>query len=119
MAVEREVRGIPLWLIREYLEELGGTPRGEDAADGDGWSGRLEQIEDFTIGSLAIGQVRITLEGDADHILAARFLKCFGHFMRKRITHFLSCHFITFPFLLQDLDIVRGCLSVIAVPGIL
>ncbi|MHC4956654.1 MAG: DUF1952 domain-containing protein [Planctomycetota bacterium] len=62
--VVREVRGIPLWLIREYLEELGGTARGEDAADGDGWTGSLEQIEDFQIGSLAIGQVRITLEGD-------------------------------------------------------
>ena len=68
MEAEREVRGIPLWLIREYLEELGGTPRGDSAADGDGWSGRLEQIEDFTIGSLAIGQVRITLEGDDETV---------------------------------------------------
>ena len=64
MSLSREVRGIPLWLIREYLEELGGTPRGENAADGEGWKGELEQIEDFTIGSLAIGQVLITLEGD-------------------------------------------------------
>ena len=68
--IEREVRGIPLWLIREYLVELGGRPLGEDAADGEGWTAGLEQIEDFQIGALKVGQVRLTLEGDEATISA-------------------------------------------------
>ena len=62
--VEREVRGIPLWLIREYLEELGGVAQDDTTVAGTGWIVRLEQIEDFRIGSLAIGQVRLRLEGE-------------------------------------------------------
>jgi len=68
--VEREVRGIPLWLIREYLEELGGRPIGDDAAEGEGWAAKIEQIEDFKIGSLEIGQVRLTMEGDEAAVTA-------------------------------------------------
>jgi len=68
--IEREVRGIPLWLIREYLVELGGRPIGEDRAEGEAWTAALEQIEDFRIGSLEIGQVRLTLEGEEAAIAA-------------------------------------------------
>jgi len=62
--VEREIRGVPIWLIREYLEELGGTARDDATVEGDGWTARLEQIEDFRIGSLVVGQVRVSLEGE-------------------------------------------------------
>jgi len=67
---EREVRGIPLWLIREYLVELGGRPIGEDSAEGEGWTAELEQIEDFQIGALKVGQVRLTLVGDEAKVSA-------------------------------------------------
>jgi hypothetical protein len=85
--VNREVRGIPLWLIREYLEELGGTAKddcnisgegrvsgasrvsGESGVSGEGWTAQLEQIEDFQIGSLVIGQVRVVLEGDVNELV--------------------------------------------------
>ena len=33
--VDREVRGIPLWLIREYLEELGGTVKDDCNVSGE------------------------------------------------------------------------------------
>lgn len=69
---ERVLRGIPRWLLRGYLEELGGRlVEGVSAADeeevvaGDGWTARLTQIEDYRIGSLRSGQVRLTVEGDA------------------------------------------------------
>lgn len=72
--IEREVRGIPLWQIRGYLEDLGGRAVGEHAVEAPDWNATLEQIEDFQIGSLVVGQVRLTVEGDED-VLAALNLK--------------------------------------------
>ena len=65
--IVREVRGIPLWLLREYLEEDGGRAS-EDGHSvvGDGWTVRLTQLEDFQVGSLCVGQLRVELEGDGE-----------------------------------------------------
>ncbi|MGE3271525.1 MAG: hypothetical protein AB7P40_22435 [Chloroflexota bacterium] len=74
---ERVLRGIPRWLLRGYLEDLGGTgsevtdgPPGveEDLVIGDGWQARLTQMEDYRIGSLSSGQVRLTVTGDPDEV---------------------------------------------------
>jgi hypothetical protein len=75
---ERVLRGIPRWLLVEYLEGLGGTaiePGGssgladeEDLVMGDGWQARLTQMEDFRVGSLSSGQVRLEVTGDPDEI---------------------------------------------------
>jgi molybdopterin synthase sulfur carrier subunit len=61
----RDVRGIPLWLLREYLVESGGRASGPDSVAGEGWTARLTQIEDYRIGHLSVGEVRMELEGDA------------------------------------------------------
>ena len=66
---ERVIRGIPLWLVRGYLEDLGARPTGETTREhvtlaADGWTATLEQVEDFQIGSLRVGQVRLTLTGE-------------------------------------------------------
>ena len=68
--IEREIRGVPLWQIREYLGALGGRSVDDATVEGDGWRASLEQIEDFQIGSLVVGQVRVELAGD-DATLAA------------------------------------------------
>jgi molybdopterin synthase sulfur carrier subunit len=60
---EVTVTAVPLWLLRSYLEELGGWRSGERAVQGDGWLARLEQVEDHQVGSLRVGRVRIALEG--------------------------------------------------------
>jgi hypothetical protein len=74
---ERVLRGIPLWLLRDYLEELGGTVSEildgspdveEELVVGDGWEARLTQLEDYKIGSLSSGQVRLLVTGDADEV---------------------------------------------------
>lgn len=59
----RETRGIPLWLLREYLEEGGGRATADDRVVGDGWEVRLTQLEDFAVGSLRVGQVRLAIDG--------------------------------------------------------
>lgn len=58
---ERELRGIPIWLVKSYLEELGGQESG-DRVQGKGWSARLVQLEDYQIGSIRVGQVLLELE---------------------------------------------------------
>jgi hypothetical protein len=60
--------GIPLWLLCEYLEELGGEADGENRVIGDGWTASLSKAEPVKIGSLRIGRVRLELEGDPDAI---------------------------------------------------
>jgi hypothetical protein len=74
----REMRGIPFFLLREYLQDLGGTATGEDRVEGPGWSAHLEKMEPFRLGSLAVGQTRLTIEIDdeiADEFMARFELK--------------------------------------------
>ena len=77
-AHERVLRGIPRWLLVGYLEDLGGIKvetddgavvgREEDLVAGDGWQARLTQLEDFKVGSLSSGQVRLLVTGDPDEV---------------------------------------------------
>jgi hypothetical protein len=65
----QNIRGIPLWLLREYLVDLGGQvqPGGEIA--GPDWQGKLTRLEDFCIGSLWVGEVQLELSGEAEAIV--------------------------------------------------
>ena len=75
---ERVLRGIPRWLLVGYLEELGGASveardgldllPDEDLVVGDGWQARLTQLEDYKVGSLSSGQVRLVITGDPDEV---------------------------------------------------
>lgn len=69
---ETVVRGVPLWLMREYLEQIGGRKQEEGWFQGQGWRARLVQIEDYAIGSLRVGQVRLKIDGEADSVARAR-----------------------------------------------
>ena len=55
------MRAIPLWLLRAYLEELGGQVQADGSVAGEGWQARLTQLPDAEVGSLRIGQVRLEL----------------------------------------------------------
>lgn len=60
--VVREMRGIPYFLLKEYLQELGGTLVAEDEVRGEGWTVRLKKMEPFRLGSLSVGQTRLTMQ---------------------------------------------------------
>ena len=68
MAIVREVHGVPTWLLKEYLLELGGWRVGENQVDGEGWSATYDRMEDYRIGSIAIGRVRLRIVGDEQAI---------------------------------------------------
>ena len=62
--VIREMRGIPYFLLKEYLVELGGTLINEDTVVGQGWKVRIEKMEPFRLKSLSVGQSRLHMEID-------------------------------------------------------
>jgi len=62
----REMRGIPLWLLKEYLEALGGKAADDGYVAGAGWTACLTQLADFKLGSLSVGQVRLEVQADED-----------------------------------------------------
>jgi len=74
----RTVRAVPIWLLGQYLVEAGGVRLDPDPTEwrvaGEGWTARLTQVEDYEIGSLSVGQVRLRIEGEAkavEDLLAA------------------------------------------------
>jgi hypothetical protein len=73
--IVHEMRGIPNYLLKEYLQELGGTLIGEDLIKGDGWSVKVEKMEPFRLFSLTVGQSRLTMELEDD--VADDFLERF------------------------------------------
>ena len=73
MAVyEREIRGVPMWVVREYLEQLGGQSKADGWLQGPGWKARLTPMEDYQIGSLHVGQTQLELQGDAKAVAEVR-----------------------------------------------
>ena len=74
--IVREMRGIPFFLLREYLEELGGAAVGEDRVEGRGWHVDLTRMEPFRLGSLSVGQTRLAIE--IDEPLADEFMERFA-----------------------------------------
>lgn len=70
MASETQLHAIPLWLLREYLEELGGEAVADDQVVGDGWQARLVKQPPRQVGSLRVGIVQILLEGTAEALAA-------------------------------------------------
>jgi hypothetical protein len=74
--IVREMRGIPFFLLKEYLEEMGGTSISDDQVQADGWRVKLTKMEPFRIGSLSVGQTRLDIEIE-DH-LVDDFMEVFG-----------------------------------------
>ena len=74
--IVREMRGIPFFLLKEYLEEMGGTSFSDDLVQAEGWSVKLTKMEPFRLGSLSVGQTRLDIEIE-DH-LVEDFMEVFG-----------------------------------------
>ncbi|GAB4538492.1 MAG: hypothetical protein Fur002_02030 [Anaerolineales bacterium] len=58
----REMRGIPFFLLKEYLQEMGGKETEPDVMQTAGWRVKLERMEPFRLGSLSVGQTRLFVE---------------------------------------------------------
>ena len=72
----REMRGIPFFLLKEYLIEMGGEEVDENHIQGLGWSVEISKMEPFRLGSLSIGQTRLEIQIEDDKV--DDFLTIFG-----------------------------------------
>ena len=72
----REMRGIPMFLLKEYLVEMGGSELEENQVQGPGWIVNLSRMEPFRIGSLEVGQTLLEIQIE-DHAVDG-FLEVFG-----------------------------------------
>lgn len=57
--------GVPLWLMKEYLTDLGAVEVEENLLVADGWQARVSKAEPNRIGSLVIGGATVEFSGDA------------------------------------------------------
>ena len=60
--ITREMRGIPFFLLKEYLIDMGGSEVDENHVQGEGWNVTLTRMEPYRIGSLSIGQTLVEVE---------------------------------------------------------
>jgi hypothetical protein len=60
--ISRDIRGIPHFLLIEYLQEMGGKLVEQDIVEGAGWTVRLSRIDPFRLGSLVVGQMRLDIQ---------------------------------------------------------
>lgn len=58
----REFRGIPKFLLKEYLVEMGGIETSEDKIECANFNVTFEKMEPFKLGSLVIGQNRLLIK---------------------------------------------------------
>jgi hypothetical protein len=72
--VEHDYYGVPLWLMKEYLAQLGGREVSEDVIEGEGWRAELRKAERRHIGSLSVGGATAVFFGEQE-ILDALFEK--------------------------------------------
>jgi hypothetical protein len=56
--------GIPLWVMKKYLADLGGVETSENLMVGDGWQAMVSKAEPARIGSLVVGRIEVNLSGD-------------------------------------------------------
>lgn len=69
---ERIIRGIPAWLMGEYLKELGAVDEENGRYSTPAVSAHVEQIEDFQLVSLRVGQIRFVLKGEETAVEALK-----------------------------------------------
>lgn len=56
--------GIPLWLMKKYLADLGATETEENVMVGDDWQAAVSKSEPARIGSLVVGRIDVEFSGD-------------------------------------------------------
>ena len=64
--IDRVIKGIPAWLMGEYLQEMGAEDAGNGRYVHPDWWATVVQIEDYQIGSLRVGQIQFNVAAKAE-----------------------------------------------------
>jgi hypothetical protein len=98
MHVEREYHGVPLWVLRDYLIDLGGKVISEACIRGEGGSATFREGEPFTLGMFLLGIYVVITRHALQKTVVPSMNDQFFLSMRGR----LQCtplHFFPLPFL--------------------
>lgn len=63
--IRHDYHGIPLWLMKEYLTDLGAVEKEENLLVADGWQAKVSKAVPNRIGSLVVGGATVEFTGDA------------------------------------------------------
>lgn len=74
--ISQVMRGIPYFLLKEYLVELGGTLVEDNLVVGEGWRVRLTKMEPYRLFSISVGQSQLDMELEEE--IADQFLHMFA-----------------------------------------
>lgn len=64
--LKRIVRGVPKWLLSEYLVEEGGIVQEDGSIESETWTATIAEMDAYTIGNMSAAQNRLLIEGDED-----------------------------------------------------
>jgi molybdopterin synthase sulfur carrier subunit len=62
--------GVPLWMMKEYLAQLGASEAGENVFEAQGWRAVIEPAPWKQVGSLRVGGTRATFRGEPQALAA-------------------------------------------------
>ena len=68
VCVEHDYYGVPLWLMKDYLAQLGGQEVTEDVIAGSGWRAELRKAAYRSIGSLRVGGTTAVFFGEQTNL---------------------------------------------------
>jgi hypothetical protein len=57
-------KAIPVWLMKEYLAELGASEQCDNLMVAEDWQAMVSKGQSFQIGSLVVGVTELDLSGD-------------------------------------------------------
>ena len=58
------IYGVPIWLMKKYLADLGAVETEENVMVGDGWQVAVRKSEPARIGSLVVGRIEAEFSGE-------------------------------------------------------
>jgi hypothetical protein len=56
--------GVPVWLMKKYLADMGAEETAENLMTGDGWQATVQKGEPARIGSLVVGRINVEFSGE-------------------------------------------------------
>ncbi len=62
--------GVPRWLMKEYLADLGAVEVAENVMQGEGWQAVVTKAPPHHIGSLVVGGASVEFSGDETALAA-------------------------------------------------
>jgi hypothetical protein len=64
--ITRELRGLPDWVLHEYLTKIGGCQQPDGSFAGDGWQARLTRLPDIQRSVMTFCVYRLEFSGESE-----------------------------------------------------